>query len=65
MGINSPTWSYGKSKLVNASSSTVVNGDVDWSYGQSILFFEYITPTPITGMPIAVFLHHLRQQGIL
>jgi hypothetical protein len=42
MAVYSPTWSYGQTKLINVSSDTVIDGDIDWSYGQSILFMEYI-----------------------
>jgi len=39
---NSPTWSYGESKLIKSSGMTVDSGDISWSYGKSIINHEYV-----------------------
>jgi hypothetical protein len=39
MAVNSPTWSYGESKLLNSEGGTVTPR---WSYGESALFHDAV-----------------------
>ena len=52
------TWSYGEAKALEKDASP----DPVWSYGESVLFFEYETVAGGLSIPVAMS-HYLRQMG--